>query len=509
MRLARESNAHRSADTSSIQLNSKCVVRFRPWFPHWIGTGELLPDSYHQIHRPAPMKALLHFASFLLVVPLCPLAANAQAPGSVDLSFDPGSGANSTVFAVLPQSDGKVVIGGAYSQVNGIGRNGIARLNSNGNVDTSFDPGSGTNSWVFSIATQTDGKVVIGGWFTQVDGVTRNFIARLNPNGSVDTSFDPGSGANERVYAVALQSDGKIVIGGRFTQVDGVPRRNIARLNTNGSLDTSFDPGTGANNEIRTLAIQNDGKIVVAGAFNQVNGVTRANVARLDANGSVDLSFDPGSGTNSYVSSLALQSDGKVVIGGNFIQIDGVTRSHIGRVNTNGSVDLSFDPGTGANAIVYGVAVQANGKVSLGGEFIQVNGVTRDRIAQLNTDGSVELGFDPGSGANAFVSTVAVSPGKVILGGGFNQINGVTRSCIARLVGTPEVQILSFARNGTAIVLQGVGVPSAVHKIQATDDLSQPFDPNPIGTASADGNGNFQFTDNPNRARRFYRVVNP
>ncbi|MDQ6912714.1 MAG: delta-60 repeat domain-containing protein [Verrucomicrobiota bacterium] len=284
----------------------------------------------------------------------------------MDTSFDPGSGANSTVFAVTPQSDGKILIGGAYSQVNGIARSRIARLNIDGSVDMTFDPGSGTNSWVFSIATQTDGKVVIGGWFTQINGVTRNFIARLNANGSVDMSFDPGSGANQRVYAVAVQTDGKIVIGGVFTQIDGVARGNIARLNANGSLDTSFDPGTGANNEVRALAIQNDGKVVIAGSFNQVNGVTRANVARLDPNGSVDMSFDPGSGANSYVSALALQSDGKVVISGNFIQIDGMNRSHIGRLNPNGGVDTSFDPGTGANAIVYAVAVQASGKVGSG-----------------------------------------------------------------------------------------------------------------------------------------------
>ncbi|MDQ6912715.1 MAG: hypothetical protein M3128_07550, partial [Verrucomicrobiota bacterium] len=89
----------------------------------------------------------------------------------------------------------------------------------------------------------------------------------------------------------------------------------------------------------------------------------------------------------------------------------------------------------------------------------------------------MDLGFDPGSGANAFVSTISVPPGKVVIGGGFNQVNGITRSCIARLVGTPEVRILSFAKNGGTIVLQGLGVPSAAHKIQATDDLSQPFDP--------------------------------
>ncbi|MEM6321521.1 MAG: delta-60 repeat domain-containing protein, partial [Bacteroidota bacterium] len=161
--------------------------------------------------------------------------------GSLDTSFDPGSGTNATVQSVAVQSDGKVLIGGDFTTVNGTSRARIARLNADGSLDTSFDPGSGTNGDVQSVAVQSDGKVLIGGFFTTVDGTGRRRIARLNADGSLDTSFDPGSGTNATVQSVAVQSDGKVLIGGDFTSVDGTSRNSIARLNADGSLDTSFD----------------------------------------------------------------------------------------------------------------------------------------------------------------------------------------------------------------------------------------------------------------------------
>src|SRR6185369_14420460 len=118
-------------------------------------------------------------------------------------------------------------------------RNHIARLNSDGTLDSSFlVPGSGVNGDVGSLALQADGKTVIGGVFTSVNGTTRNGIARLNSDGTLDTSFlAAGSGTNSSVLAIAVQSDGKIVIGGFFTSVNGTTRNGAARLNVDGTLD--------------------------------------------------------------------------------------------------------------------------------------------------------------------------------------------------------------------------------------------------------------------------------
>jgi uncharacterized delta-60 repeat protein len=215
-----------------------------------------------------------------------------------------------------------------------------------GALDTGFDPGTGTSNTVQAVALQRDGKVLVGGYFTQVDGVARNNIARLNADGVLDTNFDPGTGANGLVYAVASQPDGKVLIGGVFTQVNGVERNSIARLNANGSLDTTFDPGTGANDQVWAVAIQSDGKVLIGGDFTQVNGVGRGRIARLNPDGSVDTSFDPGAGANWQVFAVALQLDGKVLIGGNFVLVNGASRPYVARLNADGSLDTNFDPGT-------------------------------------------------------------------------------------------------------------------------------------------------------------------
>src|SRR5262249_6012375 len=150
------------------------------------------------------------------------------------------SGANDAVFSVAIQSDAKVLIGGYFTKVNGVNRNRIARLNANGTLDTSFQNGlAGADSGVYSIAVQTDGKLVIGGLFTTVNGVSRHQIARLNQNGTLDTEFLRGlSGADSTVVSVALRRDGRVLIGGFFTKVNDVNRGPVAQLNGDGTLDS-------------------------------------------------------------------------------------------------------------------------------------------------------------------------------------------------------------------------------------------------------------------------------
>ena len=385
------------------------------------------------------------------------------AGGDLDPAFNPGTGANGTVFATAVQPDGKIIIGGAFTTYNGVSRNNIARLNANGSLDTTFDPGTGVHpspmtgggSEVIAVALQLDGGVVIGGVFASVNGVARNNIARLNNNGSVDTTFDPGSGANSTVNAVAVQP-GTVVIGGAFTTYNGISRPRIARLNADGSLDTTFDPGSGASATVRTVAVQDDGKIVIGGDFTTYTGVTRDTIARLKTNGSLDSTFDPGT-VNFFVDSLALQSDGKIVIGGGFDTINGTSRDRIARLNANGSLDTSFDPGAGANGAIFSVIVQGDGRIVLGGGFATFNGTAHNYITRLNADGSLDSTFNPGTGANTSVYSVAVQgDGRIVLGGSFTAINGVTRNSIGRLLPAPGV--LSFSAS-TNTVSEGAALP--------------------------------------------------
>jgi len=222
------------------------------------------------------------------------------------LAFNPS--ANNVVHAIAVQADGKIVIGGSFTTVGGFQRNRIARLHADGKVDQSFNPDNGPNFSVFALAVQTDGKIVMVGDFTEVNDVSRNRIARLNNDGSLDQSFNPGSGANNRIYALALQADGKIVIGGSFTSVRGAERNRIARFNTDGIVDPNFDTGTGANGDVYAIAVQADGKIVIGGRFTILRGAERNRIARFNTDGVVDPNFDTGSGANFDVNAIAVQA---------------------------------------------------------------------------------------------------------------------------------------------------------------------------------------------------------
>lgn len=351
----------------------------------------------------------------------------------LDMTFN--ASANNSVRWITFQPNGKILIGGAFiSAVNGVTRNLIARLNADGTLDTTFDPNvtSATPAainphGVERIVLQPDGKIIIGGAFDSVGGVTMNRMARLNSDGTLDTSFiDPNISLN--VYPIVLQSDGKILIGGPFTSINGVTRRFIAKLNSDGTLDPTFDPN--ANEQVVRIIELSDGKILIGGDFTTIGGVTRKGVARLNSDGSLDTTFvDPN--VNAGLRGMALQSDGKIVIGGYFTSVGGVSRNHIARLNANGTLDTTFDPNVTGSHLQHN-DVQANGKILIGGSFTSVGGVTRNNIARLNSDGSLDMTFDPNANGITFTSAVQAN-GKIIIVGDFTTICGVIRNHIARM----------------------------------------------------------------------------
>jgi len=361
--------------------------------------------------------------------------------GAIDPSFNPGDlgfgngdGADNDIQTTALQSDGKIIIGGNFTSYNGTGRNYITRLNADGTLDATFNPGTGPNLPVSTIALQPDGKIIIGGTFTSYNGTGRNYIARLNTDGTLDATFDPGTGAGSYVSTTALQPDGKIIIGGNFTLYNGTVMNRIARLNADGTLDATFNTGTGADNDVYTTALQPDGKIIIGGDFTMYNGTARIRIARLNADGTLDATFNPGTGTSGQVYTTALQSDGKIIIGGNFAVYNGTVSNKIARLNADGTLDVTFNLGTGPDNNVHCTALQPDGKIIIGGIFISYNGTARIRIARLNADGTLDATFDPGAGASDLVFTTALQPdGKIIIVGRFTAYNGTARGRIARL----------------------------------------------------------------------------
>ena len=332
--------------------------------------------------------------------------------GSLDDSFEIGSGANGTIFAIALQADGKILIGGEFEEFNNIQRVRIARMNTNGSVDSSFAGGSGFNDTVLALAVQTDGKIVAGGDFDMVRANPLNRIARLNTDSSVDQDFDPGQGANARVRAVTLQSDGKIVIGGDFTTVNQSTRGYFARLNTNGSLDSGVGIIARANAPVHDVSVQNDGRILICGEFTQTGFLVRNRIARVVANGELDTGFSTGSGANSTITKMALQPSGKIVIGGLFTVVRGNTRNRIARLNPDSSVDATFDLGAGPDDNISSLLSQLDGKVSIGGFFANIGNVNKPHLARLRSNGRLDLGSGP---ENEICFPIKAANGNVVV----------------------------------------------------------------------------------------------
>jgi uncharacterized delta-60 repeat protein len=387
-----------------------------------------------------------------------PYLARVNTDGSLDPSFaQTGTGLNGLVYSLDVQSDGKLLVGGSFSSYNSAATPYIARLNVDGSLDSSFaGTGTGLNNEVFSLAVQSDGKVLVGGFFTSYNGTSRPYVARLNADGSLDSSFaQTGTGFGSSVTSLVIQSDGKVLVGGNFTSYDSTSRPYFARLNADGSLDPSFaQTGTGLNGRVDSIAVQSDGKVLVGGFFTSYNGTSTPRLTRLNADGSLDSSFvQTGTGLNSRVNSVAVQSDGKVLVGGNFVSYNGTSTPRLARLNADGSMDSSFaQSGTGLDNFVNSLTVQIDGKVLVGGGFTSYNGTSRSYIARLNSDGSLDSSFaQMATGLSARVYSIAIQGnGKLLVGGGFTSYNGTAVRGIARLNADGSLDS-SFEQTGTGL----------------------------------------------------------
>ena len=378
------------------------------------------------MHSPKFAVRSILITLVLLLIAAAP--ALATTPGSLDSGFAPTI--TGGVNAIAVQADGRTLIGGTISAVDGTTRNKLARLNADGTLDTAFNPI--VSDSVFAIAVQPDGKILIGGMFTAVNSEARNQIARLNPDGTLDSTFDPTASTNEWVRTLAVQPDGKILIGGNFTTVHGATRNHIARLNADGTLDTAFNPN--ANNTVLALAVQADGKVLIGGVFTSVGSDARAHAARLNADGTLDTAFNPSA--DGTVWTFAVQSDGKVLIGGEFTNVAGFTRLHVARLNADGALDTSFAASADGN--IGAMVVQSNGMIIVGGSFGNVNGTARSRIARLNADGTLDASFNPdvksGTDPDCHVYAMALQvDGRAVIGGDFTTVGGAARRNIARI----------------------------------------------------------------------------
>jgi uncharacterized delta-60 repeat protein len=404
----------------------------------------------------------------LIIVAASLVSVVKAADGGLDGSFNTGgSGADAEVVAVAVQADGKVIISGQFTSYNGDASvpHFLMRLNSDGTRDQSFNAGGvGPDSFVNAIAIQADGKILIGGLFTSYngDGVASDKIMRLNSDGTRDATFNSGGiGANGSVFAIAVQTDGKILIGGFFSAYDGDSAANdtIMRLKQDGTADTPFNAGgTGGNGGVYAIAVQADGKIVIGGNFNSYNGDSSVSdtLTRLNADGTRDTTFNPGgAGGTDRVVTVTVQADGKIIIGGYFFAYngDGSVPHYVMRLNSDGTRDQTFNSGgAGADSPLNSLLIQSNGKIVIGGGFRSYNGdaAASDSVMRLNVDGTRDSTFNPGgSGGNSAVDGLALQPdGKILVVGLCTSYNGdnAAPDRVMRLLGETTPSTFSFSQ---------------------------------------------------------------
>lgn len=360
------------------------------------------------------------FAAICAVLSPCRAIAG---DGAIDDSFaadiqPSSSDQRSTAFGAVPLPDGKLLVYGVFATVSGVSQVDIARLNADGSIDASFAPvlsgGGVVGGIVYCSYVQPDGKILIGGSFDSVNGTTARGLVRLNSDGTVDPSFSwPGLGdasaSNGSVFGILVQLDGKILVHGTFAMIGGVERRSCVRLNSDGSLDTSFAPSftiaadPSRNATVYSMALQPDGKILAVGNFTLANGVSRLRMARLNSDGTLDpLQVDLDNAGRCVV----LQRDGSAVVAGGFSTVRGQSRTGIFRLLSDGSIDTSFaqPPVTDFESIV----LQTDGRITGVGNAAKA-------VLRLNADGTQDSSWTAGATGNDN-SIIQQGDGKILLG---------------------------------------------------------------------------------------------
>lgn len=441
--------------------------------------------------------------------------ARLNADGSYDSTFTPLLRSQGDIQVITIQADGKLIIGGSFSYVQGVDRRNLARLNADGSLDPTFDPGSGPNEFVAAISVQADGKLIVGGFFTSVNGVERPGLARLNADGSLDSSFATDITAAGYGNSLALQADGKVIVGGSFSASNDVGSAGIVRLNADGSLDPSFATSTSADWSVYKLVLQADGKVIAGKRFYDAGGVYHETLVRLNPDGSLDPSVDIPLGAYSQLNELVLQADGKVIGGGWRLDENGVSHAYLKRLNADGSLDPTFTPDIDMLDMTSALAVQADGKLVVAWGLYDANGVYREGLGRLNADGSLDPTFDPGTGVDGWLVELArQADGKVLIAGAFTTINGVARTSIARLDMASEGPRLFVSPATSTIDLDQV-FELELHvdtagQVADTVDAYLTFDPALLEVVDAAGNPATSITPNPDVVGSVtYNHVNP
>ena len=389
------------------------------------------------------------------------------APADLDSCFTEagGTGFQPTDYlaAITILANHKILVGGSFTRFNGSAANNVIQLNEDGSRDSTFlAVGNSFNGDILIIFSQPDGKLLVAGGFDNLFTINRLGIRRLNSDGSVDASFNVHNiaGSFYSVLCLALQPDGKIIVGGDFTLNQGVGHSYLIRLNADGNLDRSFNlmggftvsghPGNST--YVKSIALQPDGKILVGGLFDTFNGTRVGHMVRLTSSGSLDTTFNVGNGFygGSYDApkQIIILPDNKLLVSGRFDSVDGHQSTNLVRLLSDGAFDTAFridgnfrnntSPGIG----VFPMILQSDNKIIAGGSFNHFGSYLRNHIVRLWSDGSLDTTFNPGTGFSNDVECLAMqSDGKLLAGGFFNSYRTSTAKLVRLYTGSSPLEV--------------------------------------------------------------------
>ena len=368
---------------------------------------------------------------------------------------------NDEVNTIAIQFDGKILVGGRFASYSSSSVGRIARLNTNGTIDSTFRTGTGANNTVLAIANTSNQNIMIGGTFNFFNGTPASRLVLLNSSGSAIRVFSPNLGSahiNNAVHTIRYVVGSYLLIGGDFTTAPGTGTYNIdnriARLSINNyAYDSTFRVGSGFNATVRVIEIQSDTKILVGGSFTLFDGTNINRIARLNFDGTLDNTFTVGSGFNASVRTIVIQSDGKILVGGDFTTYNETNINRIARLNSDGTLDDTFTVGSGFDFSVKTIAIQSDGKILVGGDFTKYNDISAQKIVVLSSDGLFNittglLALSGSSSVNSIVNMTLNDRPSICIGGSFLK-NFAVFSRSAGFNG------LSISNNGNYIVLVG------------------------------------------------------
>lgn len=435
----------------------ECSMMVRDWelqdFDHGVPTraDDGHSELWYYVHEVRNHRFGKGIPSRCLLVPIPSFEITVPTPGVAtsisDPDFDEGD-LNSAVLHTRVRSDGRILVGGVFTAYGATAANRFTLLNSNGTLNTAFNTamGAGPNGQVRRFAIDSAGRAVIVGTFTTVDGVARSHIARINTDGTLDLTFDPGAGFNSSLLDdIVILGSGVIVAVGGFITYDGTASNRIIGLNPDGTIHTAFNVGSGFNSAAERIALCPDGTVIVSSRFfSAYNGTSvtggTAKIVRINPNGSLNAIVTQGTHFNDSIRGITVMGNGWIVVTGEFTDYNGTTLGCIARLTAAGALDTTFVAGGGAgfNDWTTTSLVLPSGKIIVGiytTASTTYDGTNVSGLARLNNDGTLDTLFNTGGGFDGEIMTLARDGTDVIVGGNFTNVDGDPRKYVARIIG--------------------------------------------------------------------------